>query len=100
MSSGRQDGRQEDKTLMEDKMVIPPQSRATVMASLHRGHAGLFKMKDVSISYFWWPLLNRQISLTAANCKKCIKFGKNLKAVIPSTEIALTESTEDPNQEF
>ena len=49
------------------------------MAGLHRGHAGLFKMREVAISYFSWPHMNLQIQLTAANCKECIKSGKNLK---------------------
>ena len=42
-----------DFLFMEDKMVMPPQMRAPIMARIHRGHAVLFKICDVANSQFW-----------------------------------------------
>ena len=44
--------------------------------------------------------MNRQIQLTAADCKECLKSGKILKPVVPSTEVAQMELLEEPNQEI
>ena len=67
--------------------------------TLHKGHAGLFIIRYVANCYFWWSHINRQIQLTAANCKECNKSGKNLKPVIPSTEVAQRDLMEEPNHE-
>ena len=84
---------------MEDKMLILPQLRSPMMAHLHRGHAGLFKMRNVVNSYFWWPHMDFQVHLTAVNCKESVKSGKNLKSVIPSIELVSLDPMEEPNQE-
>ena len=70
------------------------------MAWLYRGHAGLFKMRDVAKSYFWWPHMNRQIQLIAVNCKERFKSGKNLKSVVPKTDVALTDLRKDRIKKF
>ena len=85
---------------MEDKMSIPPQLGAPIMARVNRGHAGLFKMGDMAKSYFWWPNMNCKIQLTAATCKECVKSGKKSKSVIPSTEVVKLHPTKERNQEL
>ena len=44
--------------------------------------------------------MNLQIQLTEANCKECIESVKNLKSVIPSTEIASLDPMAELNQEI
>ena len=67
------------------------------MARLQKGHAGLFKMRDVAKSFFRWPQTNYQSQLTSAKSKGCLKSGKSSNSVTPSTEIAKFYSTEEPN---
>ena len=58
---------------------------SAVLNRLHFKHHGREKMlaaaKDV-----WIPLMHRNISATANNCKSCLEAGKNLKPDIPKSE--------------
>ena len=77
--------------------MFPPQLRAPRQ---HRGNVGLFKMRVIANSYFWWQHMDRKIQITAKNCKECIKSGKILKFVIFSTDIANSDPTKEAKQEI
>ena len=88
---------------IEDKMVIPMQLGAPIMARFYRGHAGLSKMTkmmDVATNCFWWPHMNSQIQVISLYCKECIKSGENLKSVITSTEIVSMDLLESRIKKF
>lgn len=51
--------------------MVPPSLRTEVLASLHTGHPGVVRMKEVGWSYVWWPSLDREITEWVAGCRSC-----------------------------
>ncbi|XP_049514115.1 uncharacterized protein LOC119436504 isoform X1 [Dermacentor silvarum] len=54
------------------RVVIPVAARKRLLQLLHETHQGSSAMKTVARSLFWWPGIDREIELTAAQCKNCI----------------------------
>ena len=71
---------------MDGKLVIPFTLRNAMMKTLHKTHSGQFGMKYLA-QYIWWPHINRQIYFHGINCSECTSAGKNLKTVIPNSQI-------------
>ena len=44
--------------------------------------------------------MNRQMQLTAASFRDCIKSGKNFKSVIPERDVTELDLLEGPNQKI
>ncbi|KAK9704019.1 Integrase zinc binding domain [Popillia japonica] len=59
-----------------------------LLQELHAAHAGVVKMKSKARSYFWWPLIDKEIEELAKSCDACNKVRPNppKAAVIPYNE--------------
>ena len=47
------------------RVVIPRKQRHKLIGALHRNHPGIVEMKAVSLIYFWWPGLDKDIESLA-----------------------------------
>ena len=48
----------------------------------------------------WFPHIHRTIKLRAENCKQCTDQGKNLKPIIPKSDLGKLPKLLEPNQEI
>ncbi|CAL9690514.1 unnamed protein product [Knipowitschia caucasica] len=53
------------------RVVVPQKLRTKVLDSLHEGHLGTVKMKNLARSYVWWPGLDKQIEDITKTCTGC-----------------------------
>ena len=53
------------------RVVIPQVLRQRLLEELHLNHLGMSRMKALARSYFWWPLLDRDIEQVAKDCLQC-----------------------------
>ena len=89
-----------DGLLYKDgKLVILFTLRNALMKTLHETHPGQFGMKYLA-QYIWWPHINRQIYFHGINCSDCTSAGKNLKTVIPNSQISELPPLLEPNEEL
>ena len=84
---------------MDGKLVIPFTLRNAMMKTLHETHPGQFGMKYLA-QYIWWPHINRQIYFHGINCSECTSAGKNIKSVIPISQISELPPLSEPNEEL
>ncbi|CAH8499798.1 unnamed protein product [Schistosoma intercalatum] len=56
---------------LDDRVVILPSLRKSVLKDLHSGHLGVEKMKPLARLICRWPEINADICRTANNCEKC-----------------------------
>ncbi|VDP48746.1 unnamed protein product [Schistosoma margrebowiei] len=56
---------------LNDRVVIPPTLRKSVLKDLHSGHSGVEKMKSLVRLTCWWLEIKADICRTANNCEKC-----------------------------
>ena len=84
---------------MDGKLVIPFTLRNAVLKTLHESHPGQFGMKYLA-QYIWWPHIYRQIYFHGINCTKCTQTGKNIKSIIPTTQISELPPLFEPNEEI
>ena len=84
---------------MDGKLVIPFTLRSAMMKTLHETHPGQFGMKYLA-QYIWWPHINRQIYFHGINCSECTSAGKNLKIVIPNSQISELPPLSEPNEKL
>ena len=74
-----------------------------MMKTLHETNPGQFGMKYFA-QYIWWPHINRQTYFHGINCSEGTKMGKNLKKLLPNTQISelplLLEPIEELNLDF
>ena len=56
----------------QDRIVVPPVLRKSVLDDLHSGHLGVDKMKSLARNSCWWPELEADIRRTAARCDGCL----------------------------
>ncbi|XP_026065967.1 uncharacterized protein K02A2.6-like [Carassius auratus] len=55
------------------RVVIPSKLRSKMLDTLHEGHLGTVKMKNLARSYMWWPGIDKQIEDLAKACPGCQK---------------------------
>ena len=84
---------------MDGKLVIPFTLRNAVLKTLHESYPGQFGMKYLA-QYIWWPHINRQIYFHGINCTQCTQTGKNIKSIIPTTQISELPALFEPNEEL
>ena len=53
------------------RVIIPPKLRPKLLQELHSEHSGVWKMKAVARSYFWWPGLDKDVEQLASGCVPC-----------------------------
>ena len=49
-------------------MIVPS---TLLQQELYCDHSGVWKMKAVACSYFWWPGLDKEIKQVASGCVEC-----------------------------
>jgi len=47
--------------LWGNRVIVPPQGRAQVIAELHEAHPGISRMKALARGYVWWPNMDREL---------------------------------------
>ena len=53
------------------RLIVPAKLRKDILSSLHMGHLGVVKMKNVARNYFWWPGLDKEIEGITKSCVGC-----------------------------
>ena len=48
----------------------------------------------------WWPFISRDMIIKAKTCRTCTEFGKNLKIIIPETNLSPFIPCVEPNEEI
>jgi transposase InsO family protein len=70
--SAREELTVEDGLLyFQSRLVIPRQSRARFLESLHRGHVALSTMTKRAQVTVWWPGMTNDMKLKASKCGEC-----------------------------
>ena len=52
-------------------MIVPPQSRTTILQELHGGHPGITHKKSLACGIVWWLKLDEQIETMVCSCSVC-----------------------------
>ena len=84
---------------MDGKLVIPFTLRNAMFKTLHETHPVQIGMKYLA-QYIWWPHINRQIYFHGINCSECTKTSKNLRSIIPNSQISELPPLLEPNEEL
>ena len=64
--------------------------------SKHPGQAGMLALAKL----IWYPHIHSEIVAQAQSCKHCIEKGKNLKPLIPRTNLGSLPTLVEPNEEI
>ena len=72
---------------MDGKLVIHFTLRKAMMKTLHEKQPNQFGVKYLGQS-IWWPQIKRQIYFHCIKCSECTKTGKNLRSIIPISQIS------------
>lgn len=57
--------------MFNDRIVIPPKFRNSILKELHRGHPGKERMKSLARSHVYWPGIDVDIVNYVRNCHQC-----------------------------
>ena len=57
--------------LWGNRVIVPPQGRAQVIAELHEAHPGISRMKALARGYLWWPNMDRELENAVKSCQQC-----------------------------
>lgn len=52
-------------------MIVPEESRAQILDTLHQDHPGIVRMKALARSYMWWPGMDQVIEKITRACQRC-----------------------------
>ena len=56
--------------LRGNRVIVPPQGRAQVIAELHKAHPGMKGwMKALARGYVWWPKMDRELEDAVKRCQ-------------------------------
>ena len=59
------------------RVVIPEVYHSHLLDDLHQEHYGIWRMKSLVRSYFWWPGLDSAIGERVSACHVCVAMGKS-----------------------
>lgn len=59
------------------RLVIPMSLRKAVLTEIHKTHMGIVKSKSLARSYFWWPLMDRDLEDIVKSCENCLAYRNN-----------------------
>ena len=74
--------------LYQDRVVVPPSLRQTVLCILHSAHQGVSAMSSRAQSVVFWSGISKDINTTRANCVQCNRNAPSqaaMPAAPPST---------------
>ncbi|XP_011860844.1 PREDICTED: uncharacterized protein K02A2.6-like, partial [Vollenhovia emeryi] len=57
--------------LLGDRVVIPQSMQSSILSSLHKGHPGIRRMKQLAREYVYWPKLSEDIERLVKRCDPC-----------------------------
>jgi len=68
-----------------DRAVVPRSLRDEVLKLLHLNHFGETKMKRLARQFFWWPLMDQDITQLCRSCQPCalVNRAPNQAPLIP-----------------
>ena len=58
--------------LYNDRIVIPSDHQADILAHLHAGHQGIAKTRRLAQQSVWWPTINKDIEVFVKSCYQCL----------------------------
>ena len=67
-------------------VVIPNRYQAPILEELlHISHPVIVRMKEVTLSFVWWPNCDKDIGIAVRNCSKCqqVKSPPVVKSLTP-----------------
>ena len=53
------------------RVVIPKKLQSVLLKTLHSTHSGIVKMKARARSFFWWPMMDKEIGNVSGSCVQC-----------------------------
>ena len=62
---------QDGVIMINDRAVIPPKLRQSVLSTLHAAHQGVAGMASRARAIVFWPMMMSDIERMRANCKEC-----------------------------
>ena len=68
------------------KIIVPRNSRNTVITLLHRSHPSINKLSHAA-KPIWWPKMSNEIQQKLDDCIPCKMTGKDIKFQLPMTEV-------------
>ena len=83
----------------DEKVVIPNVLREALIDDIQSSHPGTWCVICMA-TRCWWPYMNRELIVKAAECNPCTVIGKNLKSVIPAKQFHPHIPCVEPNQEI
>ena len=85
--------------LYDNRLVIPSRLKQIVLDTIHHKHPGQARILALA-KLIWWPHIHSEIVSKAKACRKFIDKGKNLKALVPKTQLGHLPILTEPNQEI
>ena len=79
-------------------MVIPNKLKGLVLETIHNKHPGQAGMLSLT-QLIWYPHIRSDIVAQAQTCRHCIEKGKNLKPLIPKSQLGQLLVLSEPNEE-
>ena len=70
----------------DNRLVVPTSLQDAILQRLHEDHSGSQAMLDRA-SNIWWPHMRQSIKYLASNCDDCSYVGKNLKPLLPHSQV-------------
>ena len=83
---------------VDDLIAIPNSIKDAYVEAIHATHRGNWGITDM-VMHAWWSFMHRDLLSKTARCDPCVKIGKNLKSIIPSSKWAPLKLCKVPNDE-
>ena len=84
--------------IYDNKLVIPNKLKGMVLETIHNKHPGQAGMLALA-QLIWYPHIHSDIVAQAQACRHCTEKGKNLKPLIPKTQVGKLPPLSEPNEE-
>ena len=68
-------------------MEIANSIKNAYIEAIHATHTGIWRMTDMAVQACW-PYMHRALLSKTAKCNLCVKIGKNLESITPSSKWA------------
>ena len=85
--------------IYDNRMVIPNKLKHLVLDAIHHKQPGQVGMLALA-KLVWWPHIHSEIVAKTQACKSCTDQGKNLKPLLPKSQLGSLPPLTEPNQEI